>query len=598
MMHRAGGLEVPHSAMPGGSVHCRGNRSPLTNGASAATAGIAPQELAGSPTRTACMSYEQLLSIQQQQHALAMQHKDAELEGLRAVIVAMEAGLSGDERRVASLLRAKDEETALIMASKHKELELMAGLLQLREQQIEDLRRHCEALQELQQRRRQPAAAQCEPASAEMVGTAGFVVEEGSPNSGNSTRAWRAADGQAVGQEVERLRLRMEQMEAALEEQHTRNEGLASALKAKTECVRALEEQVRSMPLRSPGRCRDSSDAVARGLGSGAADSVEAVEATASPQLGTASHFSGDEGDEPTTRKVHLPWTDASQAAETNRQSLELLQEMRRLRMQMGELERLAGTRSAAMNSSRLSCGSGAGRGRAHRNGGYSNNAGEPRPLGQAPAGPTNPPQELQGGRNYTFGGSCPSVAEAGDFLVPGRTIEASSVDDVSEESFLVPQAHAAGARPGLHGVQRGAVRASGSATSLKGAHLDIGYRNGSRSPEEMPSGRAKHLNAQLLGWEYRPHPSDPVDTAVATLLNDPGGRYRGWRALLCRLDWGIYLCGTRRVHLRVDDDEGVIEASDDQGRTWEELEELMRGAEASQRTLLERARDSAGLQT
>jgi len=81
-------------------------------------------------------------------------------------------------------------------------------------------------------------------------------------------------------------------------------------------------------------------------------------------------------------------------------------------------------------------------------------------------------------------------------------------------------------------------------------------------------------------GWAYRPHPSgDPIDAAIATLVNRPG-RYRCWRALLCRLDEGLYLCGTRKLHLRVDHAEGRIEASDDGGQTWADLEDVMRRVE------------------
>eukprot|EP00913_Durusdinium_trenchii_P019189 g18034.t1 len=50
-----------------------------------------------------------------------------------------------------------------------------------------------------------------------------------------------------------------------------------------------------------------------------------------------------------------------------------------------------------------------------------------------------------------------------------------------------------------------------------------------------------------LSGWEYRAKPDDPVDAAVAELVNS---RYRAWRALLCRLEQGVYLCGTRRVRI------------------------------------------------
>jgi len=95
--------------------------------------------------------------------------------------------------------------------------------------------------------------------------------------------------------------------------------------------------------------------------------------------------------------------------------------------------------------------------------------------------------------------------------------------------------------------------------------------------------------SADFAGWEYRPHASgDPVDAAIATLVNRPNGRYRSWRALLCRLEQGVYLCGTRRVHLRADGER--IEASSDAGRTWADLGSLASGAEASQHALLERA--------
>jgi len=87
-------------------------------------------------------------------------------------------------------------------------------------------------------------------------------------------------------------------------------------------------------------------------------------------------------------------------------------------------------------------------------------------------------------------------------------------------------------------------------------------------------------------GWAYRPHPSgDSTDAAIATLVNRPG-RYRCWRALLCRLDEGLYLCGTRKLHLRVDHAEGRIEASDDNRQTWADLEDVMRRVEGPQHSI------------
>eukprot|EP00929_Paragymnodinium_shiwhaense_P079840 TRINITY_DN41617_c0_g3_i3.p1 TRINITY_DN41617_c0_g3~~TRINITY_DN41617_c0_g3_i3.p1 ORF type:complete len:191 (-),score=50.59 TRINITY_DN41617_c0_g3_i3:387-959(-) len=114
-----------------------------------------------------------------------------------------------------------------------------------------------------------------------------------------------------------------------------------------------------------------------------------------------------------------------------------------------------------------------------------------------------------------------------------------------------------------------------------------------------QPAGesRTPGLGSSAEGWQYWPHASgDLVDAAVAALVNEPGGRYRSWRALLCRLEQGVYLCGTRRVLLRVDSAAKLIEASQDGGESWADLEALMQGAEASQCALLERARDAAGL--
>mmetsp|Transcript_108951 Transcript_108951/g.339532 ORF Transcript_108951/g.339532 Transcript_108951/m.339532 type:complete len:197 (-) Transcript_108951:136-726(-) len=132
--------------------------------------------------------------------------------------------------------------------------------------------------------------------------------------------------------------------------------------------------------------------------------------------------------------------------------------------------------------------------------------------------------------------------------------------------------------------------------------HASEGALRSAGSGSSSVAGRSAHSEDHgaseiAAGWEYRAHSSgDPTDAAVATLVNRPGGRYRGWRALLCRLERGVYLCGTRRIHLRADVASEHIEASDDGGKTWCDLEELMRGAEASQHALLERARDAAGL--
>jgi len=82
--------------------------------------------------------YEQLLSIQEHQHALMLEQKDAEIAHMKARMLAAEGHVPQQEA-VMAVLQTKDEECALMMAAKHKELEFLASLLQMRESQIEEL---------------------------------------------------------------------------------------------------------------------------------------------------------------------------------------------------------------------------------------------------------------------------------------------------------------------------------------------------------------------------------------------------------------------------------------------------------------------------
>lgn len=252
------------------------------------------------------------------------------------------------------------------------------------------------------------------------------------------------------------------------------------------------------------------------------------------------------------------PWNTASEAAETGRQSQELLREMRRLRLQMSELERVAGSRSAAGTGARRS--------------------GSPASAAAAPSVVGTPAEGRFGGGMHggSFGGqdrlgasgSSPASLGIGSSQLL-NSCHGSAVAAVYAEPIATEAAAANGSQP--------------AATTLMSGPSWPGAR--SALDTSLP---------EFAGWEYRAHPSgDPIDAAVATLVNQQGGRYRGWRALLCRLEQGVYLCGTRRVHIRADAER--IEASDDGGRTWADLEDLARGAEASQHALLERARGAAG---
>lgn len=637
------------------------------------------------------MSYETLLATQQHQHQLLLRQKDAEIAHLHARMDMLQARgpekTSEKERRVAAVLETKDEETSLMMAAKHKELELMAGLLQLREQQIEHFRSLCERQGlEAQEMQRLLTAVQSSlpnpdtlhkdspvttsiakptpghvagsavAAQAEKVAEVAVVAE-----AAETAQALReeikaqeeiiaAQKNKETQQEFQRLRLRLEELETAVGEQHERSAGLAQALEVKSERVEALEATVKSLrstsaggdgahdeqpassvpivfsaspsgsaghlpssvptvpsaspaesagqlpplpphnrqpieqvvapspmpcstpcavacaaPRAAPLPCR--SVVCARGFeaiplrrlplnipeeegdhvpGNARGPPVMGV----SPQLQSyRSHVRVDTGP-PGFASQPSPWTASSWNAspseanvhseledvgETGRQSEELLREMRRLRLQMGELERVAGARGRKGKPS--------GPDRLGVSG--SSFGGESSCVGDGPAGVSGFETPAEGWRQE----HAREPPVRGSDRIPSRR---------GPDSWTWP-----GGEPS-------------AASSLQG------------SPQ-----------AEFVGWEYRPHPSgDELDAKIAALVNRPG-RYRGWRALLCRLEPGVYLCGTRRAHLRVEESssKGVhIEASDDGGRTWADLELLMQGAEASQCALLERARGGVGL--
>jgi len=269
----------------------------------------------------------------------------------------------------------------------------------------------------------------------------------------------------------------------------------------------------------------------------------------------------------------------ASEAGgETGRQSQELLREMRRLRLQMSELERVAGKQTVDPRGCGSSTGSGAGRAADSRASRHRGSAGHDRLLASA----------------SSFGGESNLDANGAYAVRPEPACDHANSRHGSRHAHLAAplsqQFMMSGGGCGGHSLPWTRHASEGNLrTARSGASSSVAGRSVRSDEHAVPEVAA--------GWEYRPHASgDPVDAAVAALVNKPGGRYRGWRALLCRLERGMYLCGTRRVRLRADAVLDRIEASDDGGRTWADLEDLMRGAEASQHALLERARDAAGL--
>lgn len=264
----------------------------------------------------------------------------------------------------------------------------------------------------------------------------------------------------------------------------------------------------------------------------------------------------------------------APEAAETGRQSQELLREMRRLRLQMSELERVAGNRPGA----------------GHRTPGHDALGVSSSSVGLDTASVVDASRR----NNVSEVGQHTSV---GDGLHDRHALPPSEpVATVGMSTWIWPSS-ATGVGQSLQdqeAPQSSAAVLGRSAPAVavpqSGSLVGPSFAPLAAAGASAPSAAA--ATTDFGGWEYKPHASgDPVDTAVAMLVNQPSGRYRGWRALLCRLERGVYLCGTRRVSLRADAAAGRIEASADGGTTWADLEELMNGAEASQHALLERAR-------
>jgi len=517
--------------------------------------------------QTISMRYEQLLMVQQRQFSLSMEHKEAELAHLKACFDVLEG--RPQQASLEEALRSKDEEAALMMAAKHKELELMVGLLQLREQQIEELRCKCEEQQfqlgQLQEMRQSPGSAS--PAGrAEHSPSASSLV---APNSGKD-------DSSQMKREVRRLRLRMEELEATVGEQNERSAELARELGLKTERVEALEEHIQSHqpPAQAPneharpvvsrlfqeaedGQAPASKEVSHNGshmklrplfheerpnsvfsvspVAPWAEDVPESSAPSQLPTYRSAVRADRDAHEEWSSKFRHdaLPSSPGPQdTSDAGKQSQELLREMRRLRMQMNELEQVAaGARS------------------------------------DPAAGMQTTPMAPQ----------APEVHSASSGGLGGRGREAPRWEDGQ------------GARMYTEPVVAGMDSMRSPAhSSYVGKPATEGLW--ARSPDPLSL-------SDFAGWEYRPHTNDPTDEAVASLVNRPGGRYRGWRALLCRLESGLYLCGTRRVHLRADEQFDRIEASED-GSHWADLANMMRGAEASQHALLERAKGALGMST
>lgn len=686
----------------------------------------------------AFMGYEQLLSIQQHQHRLELEQKDAENAHLKACLDFLDVrhapGAGAVPEDLIEPLRTQEEAATLLMAAKHKELELMVGLLQLREQQIEDFRQLCEAQgSEIQQLKGE---------GGDIGGSTVLATMDGS--SPHRAGAHGKDEHQQLQREVRRLRLRMEELEGAMSEQTHLSAGLANELEAKSDRVKVLEEQVRH--IRSPGHvwpgnARSPTGSVGEfspgfgaGAGAGSVAGSYVMDAMAplddmdqarfvSPHVrhhthdhrahahrGHAEHLHGYHhsqhqtpaassfgasppslalpplqhsvphcvaGSEAVATSARQPPTGSvDEAAEAAAAAYLLARSTERRVLAEAEASAVAtGSRPPSPRPAsprQLSpphanrhihhydrAGYSQGTAPAVTMNGSTLDAMALRRLGEESHRQPPGPMDLMG-THLIISSETMDLTQSHNMSISGQSQVQSYHSAVRTDAMLPADANdpAPARSPQNSSWNAGATPSEGAETSRQSQELLNEMRRlrqqmselervaGSRqvvpaatpagqhqaarnhaSPRDRPiveppaafgepsssGGERWHVKEESVahggdalapagvpsssaGWEYRAHTSgDPIDAAVATLVNRPG-RYRGWRALLCRLEQGVYLCGTRRVHLRADLAQERIEASDDAGATWSDLEVLMKGAEASQRALLERARDSAGM--
>ncbi|CAK0828253.1 unnamed protein product [Prorocentrum cordatum] len=476
---------------PGGAVPPPSAASPQPPGlaARAASADSAGLQCAATGPPIGCLQawhtqlgYEQLLSTQHDQHHLALQHKDAEAAHLRAWVRALEASRPLEEMQVTQLLQTKDEEAAAMMAAKHKELELMAGLLDLREQQIE----HLGAMVELSRLDTLGLGA----SALSQPGTAQLPLQPApQPDQAAADRTTLLPPGTELLQPV-------------------RQDGASEAAQLRQEVQRL--------------RCRLGD------LESYVVLDGEALRERAGA-LGVAAARNAGEGPGGLCGLAGLPAAEA----------------LARL-AQQPPLVPAAGPAAAPAASEE---------------------ADDLRSLLALPRG-------YSWGRRYVIPSNGEAQAQPQRAEWAGARAEGpkpSGVSALSTSAASGPPSGSAAGRSGL-GAAGGAAPSPTSAAPLD------------------ERGHLEHA-----GWRYPAHAGDPLDAAIAALVNRPG-RYSGWRAMLCRLDRGLYLCGTRRMQLQVDINWEQIKASSDDGRTWADLNDMMDCAEGSQRALLERARSAVRL--
>lgn len=137
---------------------------------------VVPVDYANAKLWGVTAEYENILNIQRDQHAAAMRHREAEAAHLMKALELLEAGRM-DEAGALARIRAKECEVRAGLEAKQRELELLTGLLQMRDQQVGDLQDLCETKQA-----QLADVLRAFPAPASCMGSPGHVRQAESSN--------------------------------------------------------------------------------------------------------------------------------------------------------------------------------------------------------------------------------------------------------------------------------------------------------------------------------------------------------------------------------------------------------------------------------
>lgn len=602
--------------------------------------GLVPVEYANSRLWGITSEYENLLNIQRDQHQLALRRSEAEASKLRAGLAALEGDGEVAASAAAHYRSSEAREAAAGLEAKQKELELFAALLRMRDKQIGELQALCESKQEhilrlqgfagaagdgiasaeLQQRVQQTAAAEVESLRKEKLDLERLVLAKDrqldaihaiDPAMGDAPAlqlgaqaiqlfhdalrrrqedAGLSRENQELREELDRLRARVEELEASNAERRGEIKELTSSLTAKMQKVFELETEAESAQHEHRQLSKEASaqlEQLREELAAWqrdcrtAAQLVEELRAElaerdrrhmrhqeeAAQQKSSCLRLQGQV--EEMSSQLQQAEDTIVQMLQDNTYKDQLVREMsERMNLSETKLHNLQVRDLLACRQRQLDQGARAAPSRARE---------QPAPPAQRPLDvavdftmAADSWAEVRRGpvASADAWGDSQRAASAAARADPHRSLaDAWAACPAAVAEAALPREPLAAPPPPATGLSR-------SASAV------------------LPAGRSGLLgtlgSSGVFGQTYRPHPGDPVDAAVAEFVNEP--RHGASRALFCRLREGSYLYGTQRASLRVRG--GRPEAL--LGSTWLPLEAFVQHMQGTQGVHLQRARAAA----